>query len=151
MLFDGKSDHLLKCPPHRKILPKLSIFDQKLKFTLLTFYPFQQTWKKEVWEYNKRIKGEESSLPLDHEVLIKRRKQELRHAQDIKELYERKLERVNDLFVELNAWKLQLEEEKRNLVKREKQLSIKGSKVTPKFSLKPQCCCFLLCPALFFL
>ena len=110
-------------------MPKLSIFDQKLKFTLLTFYPFQQTWKKEVWEYNKRIKGEESSLPLDHEVLIKRRKQELRHAQDIKELYERKLERVNDLFVELNAWKLQLEEEKRNLVKREKQLSIKGSKV----------------------
>ena len=75
-------------------------------------------------------------MPLDHEVLIKRRKQELRHAQDIKELYERKLERVNDLFVELNAWKLQLEEEKRNLVKREKQLSIKGSKVTPKFSLK---------------
>ena len=90
---------------------------------------FQQTWKKEVWEYNKRIKGEESSLPLDHEVLIKRRKQELRHAQDIKELYERKLERVNDLFVELNAWKLQLEEEKRTLAKREKQLSIKGSKV----------------------
>ena len=78
-------------------------------------------------------------MPLDHEVLIKRRKQELRHAQDIKELYERKLERVNDLFVELNAWKLQLEEEKRNLVKREKQLSIKGSKVTPTFSLKPRC------------
>ena len=26
----------------------------------------------------------------------------------MKELYEKKLERVNDLFMELNAWKLQL-------------------------------------------
>jgi hypothetical protein len=39
---------------------------------------------------------------------VKRRKQELKHAQDVKELYEKKLERVNDLFMELNAWKLQL-------------------------------------------
>ena len=39
---------------------------------------------------------------------VKRRKLELKHAQDVKELYEKKLERVNDLFMELNAWKLQL-------------------------------------------
>ncbi len=55
---------------------------------------------------------------------VKRRKQELKHAQDVKELYERKLERVNDLFMELNAWKLQLEEAERVLNKRERQLNI---------------------------
>ena len=94
----------------------------------MKFY-FQQTWKQEVWDYNERVKGEDASLPLaDHDILIKRRKQELKHAQDVKELYERKLERVNDLFVELNAWKLQLEESERTLNKRERQLNIQGSK-----------------------
>ena len=98
----------------------------------------QQTWKQEVWECNERVKGEDASLPLaDHDVLIKRRKQELKHAQDVKQLYERKLERVNDLFVELNAWKLQLEEAERSLNKRERQLSIHGSKVHYKKKLRP--------------
>jgi len=73
----------------------------------------------------------------DHDILIKRRKQELKHAQDVKELYERKLERVNDLFVELNAWKLQLEEAERTLNKRERQLNIHGSKVHYKKKLRP--------------
>jgi len=84
------------------------------------------------------VKGEDASLPLaDHDILIKRRKQELKHAQDVKELYERKLERVNDLFVELNAWKLQLEEAERTLNKRERQLNIQGSKVHYKKKLRP--------------
>ena len=52
-------------------------------------------------------------------------------------MYERKLERVNDLFVELNAWKLQLEEAERTLNKRERQLSIHGSKVHYKKKLRP--------------
>jgi hypothetical protein len=47
-------------------------------------------------------------MSFDGPVQVKRRKQELKHAQDVKELYEKKLERVNDLFMELNAWKLQL-------------------------------------------
>ena len=61
----------------------------------------------------------------------------MKHAQDVKELYERKLERVNDLFVELNAWKLQLEEAERTLNKRERQLNIHGSKVHYKKKLRP--------------
>jgi hypothetical protein len=39
---------------------------------------------------------------------VKRRKQELKHAQEVKELYAKKLDKVNDLFMELNAWQLQL-------------------------------------------
>ena len=92
-----------------------------------------------VWEHNERMKGEDSNLPLaDHNVLLKRRKEELRHAQDIKELYERKLEKVNDLYLELNAMKIQLEERERTLCKRERQLN-NGSKVhyKKKKQLKP--------------
>jgi len=47
----------------------------------------------------------------------------LKHAQDVKELYEKKLEKVNDLFMELNAWKLQLEEAEKVLSRRERQLN----------------------------
>ena len=110
----------------------------KRNYKSKSIFFFQQTWKQEVWDYNERVKGEDASLPLaDHDILIKRRKQELKHAQDVKELYERKLERVNDLFVELNAWKLQLEESERTLNKRERQLSIQGSKVHYKKKLRP--------------
>ena len=87
-----------------------------------------------MWEHNEKMKGGETTLPLaDHDVLLKRRKQELKHAQDVKELYEKKLEKVNDLYLELSAWKLVLEETERNLARRERQLSIHhGSKVQYK-------------------
>jgi mitogen-activated protein kinase kinase kinase 13 len=49
--------------------------------------------------------------------------QELKHAQDVKELYEKKLEKVNYLFMELSAWKLQLEEAEKVLTRRERQLN----------------------------
>ena len=42
--------------------------------------------------------------------------------------FEKKLEKVNDLFMELNHWKLQLEEEERNLQRKKKQLnSVQGN------------------------
>ncbi len=86
-----------------------------------------------MWEHNERMKGEDSNLPLaDHNLLLKRRKEELRHAQDIKELYERKLEKVNDLYLELHAMKIQLEERERTLSRRERQISFHGSKVQYK-------------------
>lgn len=68
-------------------------------------------------------------------MLIKQRKQELKHAMEVKELFEKKLEKVNDLFMELNAWKLQLEEEERNLQRRKKQFNV--PKVYNKKKLRP--------------
>jgi hypothetical protein len=83
------------------------------------------------------VKGEDASLPLaNHDILTKRRKQELKHAQDVKELYQKKLERVNDLFMELNAWKLQLEETERSLTRKKRQLN-QGSKVHYKKKMRP--------------
>ena len=102
------------------------------------YFKTQQSWKREVWEHNERMKGEDQSLPLaDHDVLLKRRNEELKHAQDIKELYERKLEKVNNLFVELSRWKLQLEETEKNLSRRERQLNLQTSKVQYKKKLRP--------------
>lgn len=52
--------------------------------------------------------------------LILRRKNELRQAQDVREHYERKLERTNNLYLELNAILLQLELRERDVIKWEK-------------------------------
>jgi len=49
--------------------------------------------------------------------------QELKHAQDVKLMYEKKLEKVNSLFMELNAWKLQLEEAEKILAKKERRIN----------------------------
>ena len=125
-------------PSFKNILMHLDIASVEiLSFQPADYFKTQQSWKQEVWEYNKKVKGEETSLPLvDHDLLIKRRKQELKHAQDVKELYEKKLERVNDLFMELNRWRLQLEEEERNLQRKKKQLNIQTSKVYYKKKVK---------------
>jgi len=40
-----------------------------------------------------------------------------RHAQDVRELYERKLERANNLYMELCACMLQMEKRERELAK----------------------------------
>ena len=49
----------------------------------------QQSWKQEVWEYNERMKGEDVAVPMmsgpgNDNALIRRRKEELKHAQDVK-------------------------------------------------------------------
>ena len=40
-----------------------------------------------------------------------------RHAQDVRDHYERKLERANNLYMELTACMLQLEKRERELIK----------------------------------
>ncbi len=95
-----------------------------------------------MWEYNEKVKGEDTAIPMvDHDVLLKRRKQELKHAQDVKQLYEERLQHVNRLFVELNAWKLQLDAEARTLERKKRQMVAhphSGSKVSyHKKKLRP--------------
>lgn len=62
------------------------------------------------------FQDKESRVPLVEEDLVKQRREELRHAQDIREHYERKLERANNLYMELATCLLQLEQRERELV-----------------------------------
>ena len=77
----------------------------------------QTEWKAEIKEQLQKIKSEGSHYPQLEEELIKRRREELRHAQDVREHYERKLERANALYMELTACMLQLEKRERELLK----------------------------------
>lgn len=51
----------------------------------------------------------------DESELIKKRKEELRHAQDVRLHYEKKLGRVNDLYTALAAAFIELDARERQL------------------------------------
>lgn len=53
------------------------------------------------------------------DAVIRKRKEELKHAQDIREHYMRKLERTNNLYHELSAFLTSLEQREQDLRKYE--------------------------------
>lgn len=50
------------------------------------------------------------------EDLIKKRKEELKHAQDIRKHYEKKLERANTLYMEIATFLRQVEQREQDLL-----------------------------------
>lgn len=86
------------------------------------FYQLQSEWKTEISEQLQIIQTEGCQYPKLEEELIKRRKEELRHAQDVREHYERKLDRANNLYIELTNCMLQLEKREQELIRREQLL-----------------------------
>ncbi|GFR04551.1 mitogen-activated protein kinase kinase kinase 13 [Trichonephila clavata] len=85
------------------------------------------TWKKEIGSYMQKIKNDACYGLHVEEDLIKRRKEELKHAQDIREHYEKKLERANNLYMELATCLLQVEQREQELIQREHNLMFGNS------------------------
>ena len=81
------------------------------------FHSLQVEWKEEIRLKMESIKCGGSHYAKVEEDLITRRRDELRHAQDVREHYERKLERANSLYMELTACMLQLEKRERELLR----------------------------------
>uniref|UniRef100_A0A669BAB3 Mitogen-activated protein kinase kinase kinase n=1 Tax=Oreochromis niloticus TaxID=8128 RepID=A0A669BAB3_ORENI len=113
-------------PSFRQILLHLDIASADILSTAQeTYFKSQAEWRDEVRHHFEKIKSEGTCLHRLDEELIKRRREELRHALDIREHYERKLERANNLYMELNAIMLQLEIKEKELLKREQSLDKK--------------------------
>ncbi|XP_051931594.1 mitogen-activated protein kinase kinase kinase 12-like isoform X2 [Hippocampus zosterae] len=113
-------------PSFRQILLHLDIASADILSTPQeTYFQSQVEWRDEVRHHFEKIKSEGTCLHRLDEELIKRRREELRHALDIREHYERKLERANNLYMELNAIMLQLELKEKELLKREQSLDKK--------------------------
>ncbi|XP_038863407.1 mitogen-activated protein kinase kinase kinase 12 [Salvelinus namaycush] len=113
-------------PSFRQILLHLDIASADVLCTPQeTYFKSQAEWREEVKQHFEKIKSEGTCLHRLDEELINRRREELRHALDIREHYERKLERTNNLYVELNAVMLQLELKEKELQKREQSLDKK--------------------------
>lgn len=89
------------------------------------FFKTQESWKEEIQtqitQFKVHLQNRRKDFKLKEEQLIKKRETELKHIKDIRELYDRQLERVNQLSVELSAVLLQLEHQKQEGRKREMQ------------------------------
>lgn len=108
-------------PSFKHILIHLDIASHDvLRNSPESYFKTQATWREEVRAHMQQMSL--AKFNEEHE-LVKQRDNELRHARDIREHYERKLERANDLYMELSAVLLQLEHREKELLKREKQTS----------------------------
>uniref|UniRef100_A0A3B3TL18 Mitogen-activated protein kinase kinase kinase 12 n=1 Tax=Poecilia latipinna TaxID=48699 RepID=A0A3B3TL18_9TELE len=113
-------------PSFRQILLHLDIASADVLSTPQeTYFRSQAEWREEVKQHFEKIKSEGTCLHRLDEELINRRREELRHALDIREHYERKLERANNLYMELSAVMLQLELKEKELQRREQSLDKK--------------------------
>jgi mitogen-activated protein kinase kinase kinase 13 len=114
-------------PSFRHVLMHIDIAaSELLRISNEVYFAIQQSWKYEIGSCVGRMKTGNITMCSDsiqEELeLIKKRKEELQHAQDIREHYERKLDKVNNLYMEVNACLLQLE-------RREKQLKLREDKM----------------------
>ncbi|XP_066542571.1 mitogen-activated protein kinase kinase kinase 13 isoform X2 [Hoplias malabaricus] len=113
-------------PSFRQILLHLDIASADVLGTPQeTYFKSQSEWREEVKKHFEKIKSEGTCIHRLDEELIRRRRDELRHALDIREHYERKLERANNLYMELSAIMLQLEVREKELMKREQAVEKK--------------------------
>ncbi|KAG8452666.1 hypothetical protein GDO86_004453 [Hymenochirus boettgeri] len=113
-------------PSFRQILLHLDIASADVLSTPQeTYFNAQVEWREEVRLHFEKIKSEGTCLQRLEEELISRRREELRHALDIREHYERKLQRANTLYVELNSLMQQLEMKEKELLKREQVMEKK--------------------------
>ncbi|XP_018422380.1 PREDICTED: mitogen-activated protein kinase kinase kinase 13 [Nanorana parkeri] len=107
-------------PSFRQILMHLDIASSDVLGTPQeTYFKSQAEWREEVKKHFEKIKSEGTCIHRLDEELIRRRREELRHALDIREHYERKLDRANNLYMELSAIMLQLEVREKELIRRE--------------------------------
>lgn len=86
-------------------------------FVNVIFFSKQATWKEEVREHMSVMKSANDKRPILETELIAKREEELRHAQDIRQHYQRKLEKVNSLCTELRVYMNRLEQRERDLSK----------------------------------
>uniref|UniRef100_A0A8D0HNJ6 Mitogen-activated protein kinase kinase kinase n=1 Tax=Sphenodon punctatus TaxID=8508 RepID=A0A8D0HNJ6_SPHPU len=102
-----------------------------------TYFKSQAEWREEVKKHFEKIKSEGTCIHRLDEELIRRRREELRHALDIREHYERKLERANNLYMELSAIMLQLEVREKELIKREQVVEKKYPGIYKRHPVRP--------------
>ncbi|CAH8631878.1 unnamed protein product [Heterobilharzia americana] len=101
-------------PSFRQILSHLNVTcSSLLQYTDDEFNSLRQLWKEEIAIYLQDIRLEGQSTPKLELMLIRRRREELCHAQDIRRCYEDKRERANELCLELQKLLIECEEEKR--------------------------------------
>lgn len=95
------------------------------------YFKSQISWREEIQEKMNVKQFDVSHIQLYNieDDLIQKRKEELKHATDIRELYEQKLEKANNLYFELSTVLVQLDQRERELKRREKEFNIHNENI----------------------
>lgn len=112
-------------PSFKIILTHLEIAGQELLRKCTEeqgYYETQKSWREEIRNHMQQLTSNGMDIQKYEQELIKKRKDEWKHAQDIRMIYERKLERTNTMYLQLSAIYVQLEQKEREIAEREKQL-----------------------------
>lgn len=110
-------------PPFKIIMTHLEIAGVELLQNFDdTYYEQQKSWREEIREHLETCTTNGTNIHKYEDDLIRKRQDEWKHAKDIRLIYERKLERTNNLYMELSACFMQLEEREREIAEREKQM-----------------------------
>ncbi|XP_050514638.1 mitogen-activated protein kinase kinase kinase 13-A isoform X3 [Diabrotica virgifera virgifera] len=96
------------------------------KYEDKTFFETQESWKQEIrshiFLFCEKLQKHKIEYQLKEEQLIKRRELELKHIRDIRQVYDRRLEKVNQMLVMLSG-KIQQIERQRSCGRPKKMLS----------------------------
>lgn len=101
-------------PSFRIILNHLEIAGpQLLNQTDKEYFATQRTWKESIRSKVAQMTQNGTSIHKVEQDLIRKRTAELKHAENIRMVYENRLEKTNALFSELREWVLCLQEKER--------------------------------------
>lgn len=105
-------------PSFKILLNHLDIAGPELlKKSEQDYFESQRSWKEEVRSHMNQIAQNGTNIHKFEQDLIRKRTAEWKHAQDIRLIYQEKLEKTNKLFGELSDLMLYLQEREREIVK----------------------------------
>uniref|UniRef100_A0A182LRI5 Protein kinase domain-containing protein n=1 Tax=Anopheles culicifacies TaxID=139723 RepID=A0A182LRI5_9DIPT len=115
-------------PSFKIILTHLDIAGRELlaaceKEQFEAYYQSQRSWRVEIRSHMQKITSNGMDIQKYEQDLIQKRKDEWKHAQDVRMTYERKLEKANMLWLQVSKLIAQLEQKEQEILKREKQLA----------------------------
>lgn len=117
-------------PSFQQIIKHLNIcetevvlFEQEQEYAELT-----RAWSIEINEQLSNLPTIDisSTLQMTNDELMKKRKEELQHIADIRSHYEKKLQQVNTLYLELSSLMMQLQKREQEIKKKERALKIQS-------------------------
>ncbi|OWR50434.1 mitogen-activated protein kinase kinase kinase 12-like [Danaus plexippus] len=108
-------------PPFKIIAAHLDMAGEDLcSMDMESFNNTQARWRQEVHQAMERLYAKHDKTAPDS---VAQRREHLKHARDVRYVYEQQLSRANELYMEVCAVRLQLEQRERVIAERENALS----------------------------
>jgi hypothetical protein len=100
---------------------EIKLFEQEQEYVELT-----RIWPTEINEHLAKYPPIDisSTLQMTNDELMKKRQEELQHIADIRAHYQKRVQQVSTLYIELRSLKMQLEQREHEIKKKERILNI---------------------------